>query len=233
MAHHSPRLLLFDVDGTLILSQGVAGRLMLKAVETVSGKSFDYDVRDFAGFTDRLIMRRLLQRAGVPDSELEEKLQQAERLYLQWIAERFRNPHFVKVLPGVRELLERLEAENGFYPGLLTGNIREGARIKLGSVGLWDYFPVGAFGDDAEDRNQLPPVALRRAREHYGIDFRPEDTWIIGDAPNDVRCARANRIRSLAVASGVIPAEELQAEGPDVLLPDLRNVEEVLRILKK
>ncbi len=229
----TPRLVLFDVDGTLILSGGVAGRLMLKAVATVSGQSFDYDVRDFAGYTDRLIMRRLLERAGVPPEVLPQKLHQAEQLYLQWIAERFQNPDFVRVLPGVRELLQHLHQRNGFYLGLLTGNIRKGAAIKLGSVGLMDYFPVGAFGDDAEDRNQLPPVALQRAREYYGVDFTPADTWIVGDAPNDVRCAKANQLRCLAVATGVIPAEELQREQPDVLIPDLSDVEQVVRILEQ
>ncbi len=235
MSEPSPRLILFDVDGTLILSQGVAGRLMLKAVETAAGKDdpFEYDVRDFAGFTDRAIMRKLLQRAGVPPEELEEKLRYAERLYLSWIAERFKNPHFVKVLPGVLELLESLRKTSGFYLGLLTGNLREGARIKLSSVGLWEYFPIGAFGDDAEDRNLLPPVALKRAREYYGIEFPPHHTWIIGDAPNDVRCARANHIRCLAVATGVIPAKELQNEHPDVLLPDLQDTETVKRILRE
>ncbi len=228
----TPRLLLFDVDGTLILSGGVAGRLMLKAVATVTGKNYSYNVRDFAGYTDRLIMRRLLQQAGVPPEAIPRKLQQAEALYLQWIAERFQKPDFVRVLPGVRELLEQLQQHNGYYLGLLTGNIRQGAAIKLASVGLLDYFPVGAFGDDAEDRNQLPPIALQRAQNHYGISFTPENTWIIGDAPNDVRCARANQVRVLAVATGVIPAEELAREQPDALIPDLSHVDQVLEILE-
>ena len=204
---------------------------MLKAVETVSGHSFQYNVRDFAGYTDRLIMRRLLERAGVPAEQVEEKLKQAETLYLQWIADRFQDPHFVQILPGVKPLLEKLTETNHFYLGLLTGNLREGARIKLGAVGLFHYFPIGAFGDDAEERLELPPIALERAHRHFGVQFAPQEVWIIGDAPNDIRCARANQLRSLIVATGVVPVEELKSEKPDVLLPDLSRTEEVMAIL--
>ena len=109
--------------------------------------------------------------------------------------------------------------------GLLTGNLRRGAQIKLGHHGLWDYFPVGAFADDSEIRNELGPHAHRRARGHWGDDFPVERVWIVGDTPHDVACARAFGARALAVATGGSSASVLASHRPDAVLESLGDPE--------
>ena len=115
--------------------------------------------------------------------------------------------------------------------GLLTGNLRRGAEVKLGSRNLWRYFPFGAFADDCEDRNRLGPHALRRARTHHGVEFAPADMWVIGDTPHDVVCARAFGARALAVATGRHSADELRAAGPDAVFPDFSDTAAFWRLI--
>ncbi|NOX36908.1 MAG: HAD hydrolase-like protein [Calditrichaeota bacterium] len=231
MTKSDRKLLLFDIDGTLILTGGRAGRLMLRCVEQEVNQRLVYSVRDFVGFTDRYIIRNLLLRAGVSEDQVEAAIDRVIACYLDQLAGKLAAPNAIRVLPGVRELLDRLSRNGQYALGLVTGNVKEGARIKLSPVGLFKYFPVGAFGDDAMERSLLPPIAISRAEAHFGTQFRPENIWIIGDSPNDVRCAKANGLRSLAVASGVIPADELAAMQPDALLTDLSCVETVLDIV--
>ena len=128
-------------------------------------------------------------------------------------------------------MLEAGYARGGVALGLLTGNLRRGAEVKLGSRDLWRYFPFGAFADDCEDRNQLGPHALRRARAHHGVEFAPADTWVIGDTPHDVVCARAFGARALAVATGRHSADELRAAGPDAVFPDFSDTAALWRLI--
>jgi len=126
-----------------------------------------------------------------------------------------------RVLPGVSTLLSEGPARGTIAQGLLTGNSRRAAEIKLCHHGLWHHFPFGAFGDDSERRDELGPFGLRRAREFHGIEFAPERVWVIGDTPHDVRCAKAIGARSLAVATGGHTAADLAAHAPTAILPDL------------
>ncbi|MGH7997468.1 MAG: HAD hydrolase-like protein, partial [Opitutaceae bacterium] len=128
-----------------------------------------------------------------------------------------------RVLPGVPGLLADLAKRTDCAQGLLTGNLRRGAELKLSVHGLWGFFPFGAFADDAELRDELGPHALRRAKERHGVDFPPERTWIVGDTPHDIACARAIGARSLAVATGGYSSEALAAHRPTALLPDLAD----------
>ena len=125
----------------------------------------------------------------------------------------------MRALPGVTALLETSFA-SGVALGLLTGNLRRGAETKLASKDLWRYFPFGAFADDCEDRNLLGPYALRRARAHHAVDFAPANTWVIGDTPHDVVCARAFGARAIAVATGRHSVDQLQVENPDAVFND-------------
>jgi phosphoglycolate phosphatase len=127
------------------------------------------------------------------------------------------------VLPGVAELLATAAAHPQVAQGLLTGNVRRGAQVKLGHHGLWEFFPVGAFADDGEHRNELGPHALRRARDHWGVQFAPERVWIVGDTPHDISCARAFGARALAVATGGSKVPQLAAHSPDAVLEDLQS----------
>ena len=136
-----------------------------------------------------------------------------------------------RVLPGIQELLERAASDGTVAQGLLTGNIRRGAETKLGYHGLWDYFPFGAFANDSETRNELGPHALRRATESTGATFAPDRVWIIGDTPHDIACGKVIGARTLALATGHHPIEELAAHQPTALLANLAEVDDAWRLL--
>ncbi len=227
------KLILFDIDGTLVLTGGLAGRLMVESISRVLGRPIQWNIRDFVGNTDRNIIRTLLRRNGATEAMLENLAKNALTMYLQRLREEIRQPRVIRVLPGVRKLLKRLENDPRFVLGLLTGNMQESARMKLEPVGLYRYFPIGAFGDDALKRNELPPFALQRAEKYYRCFFEPEDIWIVGDSANDIRCAHANHLRCLAVGTGISDESELKDYQPDVLLPDLSDTEQVVRILSE
>jgi phosphoglycolate phosphatase-like HAD superfamily hydrolase len=137
----------------------------------------------------------------------------------------------MRVLPGVRELLDALAGLEGVGLGLLTGNIARGAELKLGSAGLWDRFAVGGFGSDHEERNELPAVALERARAHWKVEIEASDAIVIGDTPRDVGCGQAGGTRTLAVATGSFLAAELLEAGPDHVLQDFSSTQDVLALL--
>jgi phosphoglycolate phosphatase-like HAD superfamily hydrolase len=128
-------------------------------------------------------------------------------------------------------LLESARDRGDAAVGLLTGNLRRGAEAKLTSRDLWRYFPFGAFADDSEDRDQLGPHALRRAQAHHGVDFAPANTWVIGDTPHDVVCARAFGARALAVATGKHPAAQLQSLRPDAVFENLADTASFWRVI--
>lgn len=230
--NHTPKLLLFDVDGTLIRSGGKGKNAMLAAVAQEYGhlpRRFTF--KDFAGSTDPRIITTLLTQNGISQTVTAEDIARVLRRYLVCLQEEMAGGG-VEVLPGVRELLNYARESGEFLLGLVTGNLAEGARIKLSPVGLYDYFAVGAYGSDEIDRNLLPPIAVRRAEARFQIRFAPENIWVIGDTPRDVECARVNRYRALAVATGGWPPDQLQESAPDALLPDLSDMEAVLRILR-
>ena len=215
------KLVLFDVDGTLVHAGGQAKPLFAEALLEVFGTTGAIDAYDFSGKTDGRIVVDLLAGAGVPEAAIHAGLARVRESYLGRMAARF-DAGRVRVLPGVAELLAALALRSEVELGLLTGNWREGARIKLGAVGLFDYFPFGGFGDDGLDRRDLPPVALARARCHTGREFGPRETVIVGDSLLDVDCAAAHGIPCLAVASGWTAAEALAAAGADWVVADLR-----------
>ncbi len=227
------KLLLFDVDGTLILTGGAAAGLMAESVSRAMHRPIQWTISDFVGNTDRSIIASLLRRNGTSESALPELTEEALQLYLKGLAHELKPDGVIRVLPGVQALMKFLQRDQRFYLGLLTGNVREGARIKLSRDGLFDYFPVGAFGDDALNREQLPAFAIQRAEKYYQCFFDRKDIWIIGDSINDIKCAQANHLKSLAVATGHIPRTELEKYHPTALLPDLRDADRITRLLLK
>jgi phosphoglycolate phosphatase-like HAD superfamily hydrolase len=134
----------------------------------------------------------------------------------------------VLVMPGIRELVAALHEHDDVVLALLTGNIEPGARLKLGGAQLNDYFPFGAFGSDSADRTKLPPIAVRRASEHRGLQFAGSDVVIIGDSIYDVRCGVPYDAITIAVASGKTPADVLRAENPRFFFDDASDVEKVM-----
>lgn len=214
------RLILFDVDGTLITSGGRAGQALTAALEATFSRAVSYDGYRYSGKTDPQIVFELMQHTGVARDQVAPRLEEVFRRYLHNLEEALQ-PGTVTVLPGVRELLDALAPNGKAAVGLLTGNIEAGAHVKLGVAGLGHYFRVGAFGSDREDRNALVPVARARARQLWGEEFPGALTVVVGDAEADVLCARAAGARAVAVTTGWTSRAQLAALGPDALLDSL------------
>lgn len=214
------KLVLFDIDGTLVDCGPSVRRLFEGAMVEVFGTAGPIDSYDFSGRTDDEILFALSTAAGFSSADVRHDLPRMKRLYLDRLDECL-DPAEMRVLPAVEGLLEELASRPDVCLGLLTGNWRDGARIKLARVGLDGYFEFGAFGDDQPDRLGLPPVALERATAFAGRAWRKEECLIVGDSPADVACARAHDIPALAVATGRTPAAQLEAAGPHWLVNDL------------
>jgi phosphoglycolate phosphatase len=213
------RLILFDVDGTLVTCAERLRPLFLSAVAEAAGVEPSPGV-SFAGKTDPQIVVELLVKAGWrPAAALREVLRIRGR-YLRKL-EAAGVGDGIRCLPGVEPLLERLAGCPGVALGLLTGNWEAGARLKLGQFDLNRFFPFGAFGGDGHERRDLVPVALRRAARVAGRRFAPEATVLVGDTVRDVAAARAHGIRTVAVATGPESEAELTAAGAEWVLRDL------------
>ena len=221
-------LLLWDIDGTLIASGGAGMRALRTALRNVFAIDASLDDIHFGGRTDTWIMREVFRKFDL--TETAENFTRFFDGYVAALPAELANPH-ARVLPGVRALLEAAARHDHVAQGLLTGNMRRGAQVKLIHHGLWEHFPFGAFADDSEQRNDLGPHALRRARAHTGADFSPARVWIIGDTPHDIACARAIGVRALVVATGGHTDVELAAHAPDALLPDLADPAAFWRII--
>jgi phosphoglycolate phosphatase-like HAD superfamily hydrolase len=222
------RLLLFDIDQTLIYTAGAGMRCLRRAVAEVTGLHLEFAALP-DGKTDPLILEEMLAQAGLSPTEYEHEIW---RRYEQYLGEELsRADERRTVKPGVRPLLAALSEDSRACLGLLTGNLEVTARVKLAAFALAEYFPVGAFGSDAADRNQLGPIALERARRHWGVPFEAAETWIIGDTERDVRAAHAFGGRALAVATGRATVDELRASGAETVLADLADTARVMEVL--
>jgi phosphoglycolate phosphatase-like HAD superfamily hydrolase len=214
------RLVLLDIDGTLLDCGRQTRPFFGDALRQVFGVAGDVDNYDFAGRTDPGIAIGVLTAAGVPRDEVIAGLPRLREVYLARLAADL-DPAGMCLLPGVRPLLERLSTRDDVLLGLLTGNWEPGARTKLSRLGLDGFFRFGAYGGDGIEREELPPVALERAERLSGRRFAPHEALIVGDSRFDVACARAHGIPSLAVATGHTPAEALREAGADWVVPDL------------
>jgi phosphoglycolate phosphatase-like HAD superfamily hydrolase len=214
------RLILFDIDGTLVDCGPQVRVLFQNAMVEVFGTFGRLETVDFAGKTDPGIALEALTAAGFSPEEVLAALPRMKASYLARLAEALDHRR-MRLLPGVEAVLARLAERADVVLALLTGNWEPGARTKLSPFALNDYFPFGAFGCDGTDRAELPPVALERAFQATGHRFRPEETLIVGDSLNDIACAHAHGIPALAVATGRTPAAKLEAAGADWVVPDL------------
>jgi len=230
------RILLWDIDGTLIRSVktggykdysipvleeifGTAGRLADMKVSGMTDLQIVFEALSDEGFTHEDI----LVRAGVLASRLTEEARKVTA----------NGTRFFEVLPGVRETLEALADHPRYQSALVTGNVQSMAHLKMELVGLDKFFTLpGAFGDESHNRRDLPARAAERIRKHLQLDLAPEEFIVIGDTPNDIDCARHFGARAVAVGTGrFYSTEEILACKPDALLPDLADVEMVLRTL--
>jgi len=237
------KLILFDIDGTLVLTGGAGIRALNRACEELVGHAAALDGIPVAGRTDRIIISDVVARAGRSlGVALFEELRARHIRYLREEIERPGSPQSFEalgprgglkaVMPGVRELLDALQQREDVLLGLLTGNFEAGARIKLEHFDLWRYFRCGAYGDDAADRNDLVPFALKRARRCGLPELAPEHILVVGDTLHDVACARAAGATPIAVATGGFTVDQLRGCGAGIVFEDLSDTGAFLKLLE-
>jgi phosphoglycolate phosphatase-like HAD superfamily hydrolase len=222
------RLVLFDIDGTLLSASGAGRRAMQRAFLDVYETAGPIETYDFRGKTDRVIVRDLMTAAGLEPEAIATREPAFFARYLEHLDVEIGDGRRVVLYPGVARLVETLAAHEGCLVGLLTGNVEGGARLKLRSTGLWPRFRLGAYGSDEADRTRLPAVAAGRAEALVGRAFRGPDVVVVGDTPLDVGCARAFGACAIAVGTGWHSVDDLVACGPDHVFADLSDTERVV-----
>jgi phosphoglycolate phosphatase len=226
------RLVLFDIDGTLLTSQGAGKRAVREALLEVFGETGPIGEYSFAGRTDPQIVHDLLSAAGLTEAQIMAGQPDMWRRYLEKLREDLPGAR-VQPCPGVHPLLDRLEEAGGeTLLGLLTGNLEEGARLKLEAGGIaFERFRLGAYGSDHRARPELPAIAIERARRLTGLTYQGKEVVVIGDTPFDIDCGRHLGVRTLAVATGQHSSAELAEHAPDFLMEDLSDVEAAWRAI--
>ena len=217
---NSPKLLLWDLDETLISTDGAGERSFERAALSAFGEKISMRNIDYSGQTDRLIGMLIQRYCNLPEDS--GTLEQFLEDFLRFLPEELPrgNP---RVLPGVESLTSLAVEAEGMVQGLLTGNLAAGANIKLSYFGLWERFSFGAFADDANERDLLGPIALQRASDFHEMSFKPDQTVVIGDTLRDIACAQSFGARSLAVASGMCGSDEFRAAGADCVVDSLED----------
>jgi phosphoglycolate phosphatase len=223
------KLILFDIDGTLLLSDGAGRRAIHRALVEVFGSTGPADYH-FDGKTDRQIVRELMRMEGHEDPRIDADMDRLFARYLEYLPDELTTAgDRAHVLPGVYALLDALEQRADVILGLLTGNLEQGARAKLAAVGIdFDRFRIGAFGSDHEHRPELPAIARTRTREQLGLDIRGERIVVIGDTPADLTCGRALGASAIGVATGRYSVEQLRQHGPAAVFENLSDTDAVV-----
>jgi len=227
------RLVLFDIDGTILLTSGAGRRAVMRAVEelhplTPAAKGVRFD-----GKTDPLIVMELLAACGHPDPQDRGVVDGLCERYVTHLEEELAGgDHTTTLLPGIVELIDALENDPSVVLGLLTGNVVRGARLKLRSAGIDpERFVVGAYGSDAYYRPELPAIAAERARPFLGRVPSGSEVVIIGDTPADVTCGAGIRARPVAVATGSYSVQDLEAAGAAATFADLSDTARVVEAI--
>lgn len=231
------RIVLFDVDQTLLWSGGAGALAMRRAFHQLYGIEDGFRRIEFSGRSDWAILRDAMRLHGLPDADARSgraagfprEMARFQEAYYRMLGPALREAQGAHTKPGVPELLAALSARDGLRLGLATGNFRQGALMKLRHFGLDRYLAEGGFGDDAEDRGELVAIAIERVAD--GAPADPASVWVVGDTPLDIDAARANGARCLGVATGSASIETLRAAGADLALADLSDTEAVLAAL--
>ena len=222
------KLLLFDIDGTLLQTHGTGRQTVAQALTQVCGRSLSFDTVTFSGRTDPQILAEILTVNGFSAMETRQLLPKILDTYAQAALSVLPESR-VTVMPGVEILLERLSARSDVQLALLTGNLEPTAYAKLKTAHLAHYFPFGAFGSDHADRYELPAIARERALCHTGHDFSGKDIVIIGDTEHDIRCGATLGVCAVGVCTGRYSRDDLVPHAPDYLLDDLSDTERFIR----
>ncbi len=225
------RILLFDIDGTLIDPAGEGTICMRRALEDVCGAAGPIESYDMSGKTDWQITADLMRMIGLPPDVIAARRQAVFEAYVRHV--NAAAPLFeMRILPGVPALLKELASDPRFLLGLVTGNVREAVPYKLQAVGVDpSLFRFGAFGSEHEDRRLLPSLALHRLSQLLGEAPRADQVLVVGDTPRDIACARHAGLKVMCVATGCYSFEALGSFSPDYLLKDLSETDQVLEIL--
>lgn len=226
------KLVLFDIDGTILWTNGAGRRAMEGALHAVFGELGDSSYR-YDGKTDAQIVREQMRAAGFNDAAIDGRMADVLADYLARLeAELSSRVSIATAYEGVAELIDAVEAHDAHVLGLLTGNIVDGARLKLSAVGIdFTRFAVGAYGSDAESRPALPAIAIARAKASLGLHIPGDRVVIVGDTPSDIACGRSVGARAIAVATGHYSVEELAAHNPAAVFADLRDTAAVLHAI--
>ena len=232
----SLRILLWDIDGTLIrsLRSGAFKDYTIPMLEAVFGTAGRLPEMKVSGMTDLQIVGEALQHEGFTQDHIHERIDHLRESYMEEMRKAAGNGReFFELLPGVREVLDAVADHPRYHCALLTGNIEPAAYFKMELVGLSEFFSLpGAFGDESHDRRDLPALAAHRIRQHLQLDLAPEQFIVIGDTPNDIACARHFGARALAVGTGrFYQTADLLACKPDAFIPDLSNLELLMKTL--
>jgi len=222
------KLVLFDIDQTILHSGGAGEKALTLALRDRLGREATLENIEIAGKTDIWITHRIFEAHGIDPHP--ENVANFLAGYLDHLKRELGRSNG-RLLPGFPAILHALARLPNVAVGLLTGNLRRGAELKLGHFGMLDHFSFGAFSDDSQERNQLGPFARKRAAEAHGTEFQPGDIFVIGDTPHDIACAKAINARAVGVATGRYPRAALEAAGADFTFDDLSDVAGVIRIL--
>lgn len=227
------KLVLFDIDGTLLWTDGAGRRAIHGALRDVFGSIGPEDYW-FDGQTDPQIVRALMRLEGFDDETIDERLPRVLMRYVERLRDELRSPeHPPRVLPGVPDLLDALDGAPGIVLGLLTGNIAEGADAKLRAVRIDpNRFKVGAYGSDHELRPELPAIAHRRANESLGLSLLGNAVVVIGDTPADLQCGRALGARAIGVATGRFTTAQLTEHDPAAVFENLSDTQSVVKTIQ-
>jgi phosphoglycolate phosphatase len=234
----SLRILLWDIDGTLLRSARVGAfkDYTVPMLEGVFGTAGRLPSMTVSGMTDLQIVIEALRDEGFTSEQIRERIDDLRTRYMHELERVIeKDSRFFYLLPGAREVLEATARHPRYHNALLTGNIEPAAHLKMRMVGLSDFFNLpGAFGDESHDRSDLPALAAARINAHLNLDLKPSQFIVIGDTPNDIACARHFGAKAVAVATGRMNgAETLLPCKPDALLPDLSDVELVMRTFEQ
>lgn len=222
------RLILFDIDGTLLHVDEGSRTAVIKSIEHVTGQVASLKNISFSGRTDPDIFRDVLDRNGLPSTD--NVLANVLNAYTEIAQSAIQAPN-VRSLPGAASVLSLLSNRSDIFLGLVTGNVEPIAFHKLKAAGFDGYFSVGGFGSDHANRSKLPALAIRRATEYAGHPFSAEHTVIIGDTGHDVACAKDSGTRSVAVCTGRADSVDLTRHNPDLLLENLQEPDGVIERL--
>ncbi|MBN2104532.1 HAD hydrolase-like protein [bacterium] len=226
------KLLLFDIDGTLLMSGGAGRSALNRAFTHVYGFDNGFQNVSMMGRTDPLIVKEVLKKHRIPWEE--NRIRTFQQVYYQFLEQELAAPEPAKSLcPGITGLLKKLSADKKIVLGILTGNWERGAYLKLRHFQIEHYFKLGAYADDAAERVDLVPVALKRFEMLYGQSIPSHHVYVIGDTPLDIIAARPHKARTVGVATGYHNKESIQQENPDIVFESFQDVEEVAQYFRK